>query len=528
MKKRKILTLNDLYSYYDSKGKDVQFSSSDEDTELVVQIPANLKFNDNSKDGLLPVVLQTAHIGKNINRSSITEEAAKNALLSFHNRPILAYIHYVDDEPQFYTHTRHEGENGEIVYDEFPVGVIPESCDARIEYDKGKDKSYIVVNGYIYEEYSKAAEILKREETCSVSVELSLREASYNAKTKLLEINDFYFNGVTILGVDEDGNKINPGMTGANITIADFSKENNSMFSENKLSEMSSKLDKILSHFDINNSKEGGKQSLNKFEELLEKYRKSADEITFDYKNLSDEDLEKAFSEAFDVSSSDNTNSSDTNINDNDIHQKYSVVFPNGNKKEFELNLNDINSTLSNLVNETFRDDECWYDVLVYMESGYLIMQNYFAHKYYRQNFEKDGDTYTLIGERVPVHQIWVTDEEETGFNSMKENYPKMEIRIQSYERAECDAKKNEIFSSKEYEKIAGTEEAKALISDKETFSSYSVEEFSAKLDEIMLSYAKAGKIEFNAEPNQNTVPKKGLPLNTPKKNGRYGGIFRN
>ncbi len=85
----------------------------------------------------------------------------------------------------------HEDENGELVYDEYPIGIIPESCNAQLVYDEEKEKTYCEVDGYIFEEYSKAAEILEREGECFVSVELSIRELSYDAKSKYLNIKDF-------------------------------------------------------------------------------------------------------------------------------------------------------------------------------------------------------------------------------------------------------------------------------------------------------------------------------------------------
>ena len=38
-----------------------------------------------------------------------------------------------------------ENGEGEIVYDEFPVGIVPESCDAKLEYDEEKDKTYLQI-----------------------------------------------------------------------------------------------------------------------------------------------------------------------------------------------------------------------------------------------------------------------------------------------------------------------------------------------------------------------------------------------
>ena len=93
----------------------------------------------------------------------------EKALPSFKNRPILGYIHEVDGQYEFYGHNMHLDENDNVVYDEIPVGIVPESCDARLEYDEEKDKTYCVINGYIYEEYTKAADIMRREKECAVS-----------------------------------------------------------------------------------------------------------------------------------------------------------------------------------------------------------------------------------------------------------------------------------------------------------------------------------------------------------------------
>lgn len=93
-------------------------------------------------------------------------------------------------------------------------------------------------------------------------MELSIRELSYDADEKVLNLDDFYFSGVTILGVDEDGNTVNPGMEGANITLAEFSNEgqsdlsldafnaeHNSVFSNARCVELLEELNKTLASF---------------------------------------------------------------------------------------------------------------------------------------------------------------------------------------------------------------------------------------------------------------------------------------
>lgn len=59
------------------------------------------------------------------------------AIASFSNRPILGFIYSDDDgNPQFESHNMHTDDDGAIVYDEIPVGIIPESCDAHLEFDE--------------------------------------------------------------------------------------------------------------------------------------------------------------------------------------------------------------------------------------------------------------------------------------------------------------------------------------------------------------------------------------------------------
>ena len=243
MAKKRLRYIEDLYDFYSNKYKrSTKFSAEKTGEPLVVQVHGRINYDesDKNKDGLLPVHLQSCHTDLNVNGSNIESSVMEAALPSFSNRPILGYIHKVttDENPEgqweFYSHNMHEDENGDVVYDEYPIGIIPESCNAQLVYDEEKKKTFSEVDGYIFEEYSKAAEILQREEECSVSVELSIRALSYNAKDRYLDIEDFFFSGVTILGKTPEGNIVNPGMEKSNIKLADFSANNNSLFEDYK------------------------------------------------------------------------------------------------------------------------------------------------------------------------------------------------------------------------------------------------------------------------------------------------------
>ena len=327
---KKLLTLDDLYDYYSSTSvRKRSYNAKGEDEALVVQSvgKAKVTFSSNDfdedydpKEGLLPVSLECCHIDLNDNRFEISEDVMNKAKFSILFRPIMGFIHKVDDQWEFYEHNRHK-EGDEIIFDEIPVGVIANETEPYLAYNEDKEKTYLNVEGYIYEDYSRAAEILLREKTCSVSVELWIKSSEYDVKRKVLAVKDFVFGGVTILGKDPYENEVQPGMAGSEITLKDFSVKNNSVFSnsaEGKLFEMLETLNKNFSNFNkyYNQGKEETQRIMNKFEELLAKYNITAEQVTFDYSEMSDVELEAKFHEVFDDNDGDPESGSDSGNDD--------------------------------------------------------------------------------------------------------------------------------------------------------------------------------------------------------------------
>ena len=86
-------------------------------------------------------------------------------------------------------------------------------------------------------------------------------------------------------------------MLGARADIADFCHKKPVFDYQEKLVEILGKLDNTLSNFNKNNTEKGVKEEMNHFEELLEKYGFTAEDLDFDYANMSDEELDVAFEE---------------------------------------------------------------------------------------------------------------------------------------------------------------------------------------------------------------------------------------
>lgn len=536
---KKLLTLADLHNYFSSIGRDQKFSCNDDEKIIHVQVDGNLKFSkDDNIEGLFPVNLQLCSVGDNLNNSRITESAMKKALSTAKFKAILGYI-YKDDngDSQFMGHNMHIEDN-KIVYDEIPIGVITE--EATLAYDEEYKKDFAYSKGYIFEEYTDAKEILEREQSCDVSVEIAVKELSYSAKDNILVLDDFYFTGVTILGKDEfTGAEVKPAMPGSKITLENFTAENNSVVSESNAIEVLEKIKTALSTFNIqeNSGKEETQvEDVKQFEEeVVETELESTngeEEVTTE--DASDVTTPKTEEVAEEVTMSEEESSNDESVEDESIKNEsvedetlsedvteFSVTV-NGETKTFSVSLNDKLNAMYSLVNETYGEiDDDYYDVVMFDDTKTVEMHGWFRGKSYRQSYKVKKDNYQLVGDRVEISAVWMTADEEAKFNSMKENYSVISDKLQKYEE---EPQKIEILASQKYSYVADTEEFVALQSD---HFDMSIEDVTKKADEILLSYAENGNLKFSVDENNEKPVVKSVSLFTnKKKESRYGSLF--
>lgn len=586
---KKLLTLDDLYQFYANKNETCAFNAADSDEPIVVHVNEKMSFDSeyDPKFGLLKTHLQSCHLYRNRNRSSISEESMLQAIPSFYNRPILGKIHQLSDGSyDFAGHEMSIDKDGNIEYEEIPVGVIPESCNAKLVYDEEKDKTYLEVDGYIYEEYTRAADILREKGECKVSVEISVDEMTYSAKDKVLNIDKFHFLGVTILGCtdDEDETPIEEGMYGSNIQISDFSKQNNSLFANDSdyedklmkiLEDLQTKIDKISS-FSINENFQKGGNEVSKFEELLEKYGKTEEDIDFDYSEMSDEELEAKFAELFEVEEQ-QENSEEAEVeptpennegepegDDGDPNEGDEKFENEGNfaeepevepeseleqesetpeepEPEPELEQEEVAETFQKVFAISHEDIKCaLYNLLLPYEEAdndyyYIsaVYDNYFAYEgwmtgaIYGQNYTKDGDNVAFDGERFNLHRELLTDSEYAEIQNMRANYSSIKEKLASYELKEMNAKREAVLNAEEYSVLADNADFAEL---RKNMENYTVEELSEKADLIFAKHVKATKnFSFAAEKPQVKTVNFGATSNTVNEvNEPYGGIFKN
>ena len=557
---KQILTLDSLYQFFVEQNKNVNFSSKESHSPIVVTTNGFFETDDTEMPGMLKLELKVCHTETNRNGSHISTENMEKAMPTLKYRPILAYIHELEDGTKdFYAHNMEviENEDGdtEIVYIEKQVGCFT-ADEPWLKYDKKKDKTYVHAYAVIPEGYTEAADIIRRKNGTKVSCELVINELSYNAKEKYLDLTDFYFGGTTLLGCDEDGNEIGEGMLGARADISDFCHKEPIFTYQDKMIEVLEKLNATLSDFNTNTTQKGGNE-MNKFEELLAKYGKTAEEVTFEIEGLSDEELEAKFAEAFDEGENQGTDEGENNDNDgenstdgnNDDGENKDDNNDDGNDdgddgnnddgasedekftKTFkvELSHDNIRQALYVLIRQYENDDEYFFIREVF--DDYFVMQDWYNNKIYRQNYAVDGEDVALEGDRVEVFEILVTKDEKEALDALKENYSALEVKYNelkefkdNYDATELHSQRENIVNAEEYSVLAENEEFKTLVAD---MDKYSVDELKIKADLIFAAYVKASG-EFSVKKDDTKKSSTiGLNFNKPnEKKKAYGKLF--
>ena len=566
---KKILTVDDLIKFCQEQ-KFAKFSSKETGYQLAVKVPTTFEVDDNVDEnhrGMMKLKFRIFHTGLNRNNSFVSKESATKAMNTIADRPVLAAIHQLDSgEWDFEGHEMEivtdENGNEELRYIESQVGSFS-SEPAFWESENGKD--YVCAYAYISREYTKACEIIERKQGTKNSCELFIDELAYNAKEKYLELIDFYVNASTLLGSRSDGTQIQEGMEGSRADIADFSVENNSIKfnKDEKLIELLETLNNTLSNFNKDqnlgqkNIKEGGNET-NMFEKLLEKYGKTVEDITFDYAELSDDELEAKFAEMFeeaetgtdgsgdepstdgegdgtadteaDANTDNNGEGSDDGNGDNSDDGEGNEQFEKL-VRTFEISHEDVRYALYSLLGSFEEMDNEWYWISNVYDS-YFVYENWDGTKIYRQDYSKDGDNIAFENERIELFKELLTASEKAELDAMRSNYAALKEFKENVEKNELTAQKNELINSEKYAVIAEkneegkyTNEAFAkLVSEMDNYSLAELEtqikvihsdfmaensNFSAKPE------SKMSSVKVFANPNKKAKPKK-----------RYGNLF--
>lgn len=539
---KRILYLEDLYDFYSQSTESVHYSANDEDVNaecgpIVVQTRGKAVFEKaDDEDGLTRVKIRAAHTGLNLNQSSIDIDVMNKALPSLKNRPILGYIHDVDGKPQFEGHEMHVGDDGNVVYDERPIGIVPESNNAKIVYDEETGKSYVETDGYIFDEYSEAKQIFEREGECPCSVELSIRDLSYNAKDKVLIINDFFFSGITVLGYRDNGERVNPGMEGANIKLADFTQRAYKADFSEQVIEMQGKLDALLSHFNIGQSsaqvscKEGG----NEMSDFENKDALIEEPIVEDSK-FEDDSVEESVAEDVASPEGDSTvepieeQGTQEEVVEEPVAEDAPVEAIENMSRTYELSHDDIRCALYELL--AVREEESGeYFFIVDVYDDYFVYESCCGGGYVGQKYIKDDDNIAFDGEPYVLHAQYLTDSEQEILDAMRANYESLVEFKNATEQATLHAEREAVMADVKYSIIAECKDGKytnAAYADLyENMDKYSCDELDEKLKVIVGEYAlNGGKFEAIEASEKRSTPMFFRNVNKNDKKNKYGTL---
>ena len=530
--KKKLLTLEDLAKFCREQ-KMLSFSSKDTGYQLCVKVPAMFKKKEEENSSLFFGTIKAFHTGKNRNESAVTDEAMKNSASTFAYKPIpAAFTTDKNGDEDFMSHEMEMDEDGNIIYIEHQVGCFTID-EPWIEKDPDdENKNWIWANCAIPREYTHAADIIERKGGTNVSVELLVNKFSYDENEDLLLLEDIEVSGLTLLGVYEEGadpdngGAVEEGMAGARLDIADFSKQRNSSINYAELTSVI-KDAVAMALQDINTQRKEENNQMNHFEELLQKYGKTVEDITFAYEGLSDEELDAAFAEAFE----------ETPAPENEESQnvEFAVTF-NGETKNFAKSLNEQIMEITKLVNAQYgMEDNDYYDCEVFDDKT-VVMHGLYTNKHFKQRYgNKDGQL-ALKGERTELFVRYLTEEEIAALDDLKSKFDtkvaefdelnaKFEEATKELDLYKAEPDKIDLLNNDDYAKVRDTAEYTELCK-RENYFSLSKDELTQKLDGMLLDFAKKQSRESKTEDTPQASVKRFGFGNPETRNSRYGGIF--
>ena len=543
MANKKLLTLDNLYNFYLNQNKTCTFSAKESGYQVSVQIPTKFEISDETHDDtLLFCTVKLMHSGENRNHSCVTDEALYKAGKNLAYKPILAnFMEYVDAETgetlkDFTSHDMEINDDGTATYLEKQVGCFT-ADEPYFEVEEETGHNFLYGICAIPREYTDTCSIIERKNGTKISVELAVNSMEFDASKKVLNLTDVVILGATLLGKDPKTLKdVGEGMKNARLDIADFSTKNNSIFADykNQMIELQERLEKLetacfnkdQNNGQNNNAEEGGNnKDMDKFNELLSKYGKTAEDIDFEYEGLTDEELEAKFEEVFGEKKSEEDDNSDDNGSDGEpsdegegssdteddtdtgVKEDNACGGGSGSTKKkkknaeepvedmvrtFTVSHEDIRYALYNLLDTVSMDDNDWYCITSVFDD-YFVYESWNGGKIFGQKYTKENDNVAFDGDRYELFREYITADEKAQLDDMRSNYSSIVEELNTYKSAEIYADKMTVFEDEAYADYLETDEFKALMSD-ESVNQYSKEELAEKADATLGKLVKKNK----------------------------------
>lgn len=187
-------------------------------------------------DRFTKVKIWLMHLGENFNGSVFEKESVDSALESLEYIPIVGFIEKNKQNEDDFSDHRYvtiKTDNGnEKKYMGIPYGVIKSTKDNNAHYedrlcDDGITRTFLVVDGLIWNMFKEGSEIVNRDLIKAHSMELFDDENSiegYEDENGLFHFTKFSFRAACILGKDYEPAMINSTIE-VQFTVSDFVKD---------------------------------------------------------------------------------------------------------------------------------------------------------------------------------------------------------------------------------------------------------------------------------------------------------------
>lgn len=517
------LTIDSLIGYC-KENHISHFSKKETGKSIVVSTFGELGNSINDKfqiedPGLMPVTLKACHCGINRNNSKISEAVMAKALPSFKNKPILAEI--IDGDFGSHAMEYVEDSKGDwfIRYIERAVGIVPESCNARLEYDKEKDRMYTIVDGYIYNYYgNETSDIIKRKNGTKVSVELEVNEFDWDDEDGSLEILDFTFSGVTLLGEN-----VAEGMEGSRLDLSKL-PENNTMDYSQQLIEMQSKLDTIIDCFNKDTLGKGDKMLDNEtnivMEETVEEVTETVEKSTID---VSESTTEEIVEEVVEETESTEVAPAEVEVateefSEDEVAEETEVETTEDAEGEAEEVVEETVEAEDEVVEETEEVVEETVEVVETVEDEIVedevVVEENAEFEALKSEFEEYKANHSYTNEEVEELQNFKADVEFKEIHSKRESVMNDE-KYSSISEFDYDEDGNVVFKNEAYGELH------------KNMDNYSVEELEKELKTIFADHVMNGG-NFSQSTEEEVKVTKTLFASTSKNisSKRYGNLF--
>lgn len=446
------------------------------------------------------------HLGKNVNGSVFEKEVVDQAIPTLQYCPIVGFVEDNDSGESDFSDHRYvitKTDNGlEHKYMGVAYGVITSSDDNNAHYedrvcDDGETRTFLVVDGIVWNMFEDASSILQRDQIKAQSMELQQDEDSfdgYEDEDGLYHFTKFSFRASCILGEDYEPAMMNSTVE-VQFTMRDFvdslhTELNNKYIAYTKLMDDSKK-----ETVDDNESTDGQggieKMPNTDFQTVLAMFSEVSAKV------MEHEEIEDRWGDKYPRYYAEDIQENEIIVVDSKEHYNIYGV-------PFELNGDEVvidweNSKRKKVVYEDYVDGESSVDGFNWEE--YI---NKIEESAYAKVEEANGKVDEIQSQLTAAEEAKA--EVETNYNQIKSEYDEMKPKFDEYvkeeqarEEAQVSAEKDEVYAR--YEKILADDpefvslkERKDELSVRDIVAECSILYSNKTLPELKINYSKSNK----------------------------------